>query len=489
MTGEFRMPSLGAGMSAGTVLEWHVGPGDRVGRGDVVGVVDTEKGAIDVEIWEDGEVVEVLAPPGTEVPVGEPLLRLRPADGEEGQGALAGEEVAAEEESRADAGAAPVENGELEAEPAATGDAVASRPEAPDRRDRGRVRASPAARRRARELSVELAHVKGSGPGGAVTLPDVEAAAEMFEPPEAAGPSEGRDTTSEAPRRRRVTPVARQAAEALGLDPEGIPGTGPGGAVTRSDVERAAAARGASEDGRTGAGDREPPEAAPPRDDDRKAGMRRAVAAAMAWSKREIPHYYLATTVSLEAGLRWLAEANRDRSPAKRLLPVALHLKALAGALTEYPELNGLWEDGQFHPGDDVHVGLAISLRGGGLVAPAIHRVPERSLDELTAAVRDVVLRARTGKLRGTEVSDPTVTLTSLGERGVETVFGVIHPPQVAILGVGTVVERPWAQEGMVGAHRVTNITLSADHRVSDGHRGGLFLEAVNRRLQNPEGL
>lgn len=484
MTGEFRMPSLGAGMSAGTVLEWHVGPGDRVGRGDVVGVVDTEKGAIDVEIWEDGEVEEVLAPPGTEVPVGEPLLRLRPAGGKEAEGALA-----AEEETRADAEAAPGENGEPEAEPVATGDAVPSRPEAPDRRDRGRVQASPAARRRARELSVELSHVEGSGPGGAVTLPDVEAAAEAGGGADAPGPSEGRDVAGEAPRRRRVTPVARQAAEALGLDPEGIPGTGPGGAVTRSDVERAAAARGASEDGRTAAGDREPPEAAPPRDDDRKAGMRRAVAAAMAWSKREIPHYYLATTVSLEAGLRWLAEANRDRSPAKRLLPVALHLKALAGALTEYPELNGLWEDGEFHPADEVHVGLAISLRGGGLVAPAIHRVPERGLDELTEAVRDVVLRARTGKLRGSEMSDPTVTLTSLGDRGVETVFGVIHPPQVAIVGVGTVAERPWVREGMVGAHRVTNVTLSADHRVSDGHRGGLFLDAMDRRLQNPEGL
>ena len=476
MTGEFRMPSLGAGMSAGTILEWHVGPGDRVGRGDVVGVVDTEKGAIDVEIWEDGEVEEVLAPPGTEVPVGEPLLRLRPGSGEGGDEAVVEVEVAAqEEESRGEAEAPPVGTGELEAEPGGTCDALRSRPEAPGQQDRERIRASPAARRRARELSVELAHVEGSGPGGAVTLPDVEAAAEAV-------------GGAPAPGRRRITPVARQAAEALGIEPEGISGSGPDGAVLRSDVERAAAARSVSEDGRAAA-DRKLPEATPPRGEDRKAGMRRAVAAAMTRSKREIPHYYLATTVSLEAGLRWLEEANRNRSPAERLLPVVLHLKALAGALTEYPELNGLWEDGEFHPADDVHVGLAISLRGGGLVAPAIHRVPERSLDELTAAVRDVVLRARTGKLRGSEMSDPTVTLTSLGERGVETVFGVIHPPQVAIVGVGTVVERPWAREGMVGAHRVTNITLSADHRVSDGHRGGLFLDAMNRRLQTPEGL
>lgn len=499
MSTEYRMPSLGAGMTEGTVLEWHVGPGDRVRRGDVVGVVDTDKGAIDMEIFEDGEVVEVLAPPGTKAPVGEPLLSLRPREEEaaaptaspeaDGKRPEAEPEEAppAAEEPPADAAPerAPSREPTPPPEPAPPREPHAV-PEAGHPGER-RVRASPAARRRAEELEVDLSSVAGSGPDGAVTLQDVEEVAAGRGPAEPEPvPLEGEEAPGRRPR-PRITPVAREAAEALGVEVDTLEGTGPGGAVTRSDVERAAARRGVREEPARENGERTDRREEVRPDADRKAAMRRAVAAAMARSKREIPHYYLSTTLSMEAALRWLEAANRGRSPQERILPVALHLKALARTLGEYPELNGFWENGAFRPAEDVHVGLAVSLRGGGLVAPAIHRVAERSLDELTAAVRDVVFRARAGKLRISEMSDPTVTLTSLGDRGVETVFGVIHPPQVSIIGVGTVVERPWARDGMVGSHRVVTVTLSADHRVSDGHRGGLFLDRLAQRLQQPE--
>jgi len=129
---------------------------------------------------------------------------------------------------------------------------------------------------------------------------------------------------------------------------------------------------------------------------------------------------------------------------------------------------------------------VAISLRGGGVVAPALHDADRQSLGDLMRNFRDLVQRARAGGLRSSELSDPTITVTSLGEQGVETVFGIIYPPQVAIVGFGKIVERPWSVGGRIVSRPLVTATLSADHRVTDGHRGGLFLVAVDRLLQEP---
>jgi pyruvate dehydrogenase E2 component (dihydrolipoamide acetyltransferase) len=158
----------------------------------------------------------------------------------------------------------------------------------------------------------------------------------------------------------------------------------------------------------------------------------------------------------------------------------------VALALKEVPELNSVWRGSEAVRSEPIHVGVAISLRGGGLVAPALHDTAGQSLGDLMRQLRDLVQRARSGGLRSSELSDSTITVTSLGEQGVETVFGVIFPPQVAIVGFGKLVERPWAVDGQLVARPVVTATLSADHRVSDGHRGGLFLAAVDRLLQAP---
>jgi pyruvate dehydrogenase E2 component (dihydrolipoamide acetyltransferase) len=222
---------------------------------------------------------------------------------------------------------------------------------------------------------------------------------------------------------------------------------------------------------------------------DRQARMRQVIAAAMARSKREIPHYYLSTTIDMSRAMTWLAQENLKRSVEERLVYGLLLLKAVALALHEVPELNSVWIDGKATQSRDVHVGVAVSLRGGGLVAPALHHTDRLSLGELMKNFRDLIQRARAGSLRSSELTDPTVTVTSLGEQGVEAVFGIIYPPQVALVGFGRVVERPWSVEGQIVSRPVTTATLSADHRVSDGHRGGLFLAAVDRKLQEPESL
>jgi pyruvate dehydrogenase E2 component (dihydrolipoamide acetyltransferase) len=389
---EFRMPSLGADMEAGTLVEWKVKPGDAVKRGDIVAVVDTDKGAIDIEIWEDGVVGEVRVQPGARVPVGTVLALVQG----KGEAALPSPPPAA---------AAPPAPSALPA-PAPPPAAAPVSPAAATAPPAGRPRASPAARARARELGVDLATV---------------------------------------------------------------PGTGPGGAVTREDVEAAA---------------RRPP-AAPAR----AGGMRQAIAAAMARSKREIPHYYLGADIDLSAALGWLARENERRPVTERLLPVVLLLKAVARATREVPEVNGYVVEGVFRPSEAVHLGLAISLRQGGLIAPALHDVDKRSLSELMRDVNDLVARTRSGGLRSSELADATLTVTSLGDLGVTAVYGVIYPPQAALVGFGKVAERPWVREGRIEARPVVTATLSGDHRVSDGIRGARFLAAVDRLLQAPEEL
>ena len=277
--------------------------------------------------------------------------------------------------------------------------------------------------------------------------------------------------------RARVSPLARKLAADLGVDLTILRGTGPGGVIRREDIERAAATRA------------EAPLKEPRPSLDRPARLRQTIGAAMARSKREIPHYYLSATIDMHRALTWLSEENLKRSVTDRLLYGVLLIKAVALALRHVPELNSVWRGAEAVPSTAVHVGIAVSLRGGGLVAPALHDTDRQSLGDLMRSFSDLVRRARAGGLRSSELSDPTITVTSLGEQGVESVFPIIYPPQVAIVGFGKIVERPWSVEGRVVSRPLIVATLAADHRVSDGHRGGLFLAAVDRLLQEPARL
>ena len=277
----------------------------------------------------------------------------------------------------------------------------------------------------------------------------------------------------------KASPAARLRAAELGIDAEVLHGTGVDGAVSYADVELARI---------TGT-----KPAVPPRNE-RRGGfdpveMRRAIAAAMTHSKREIPHYYLSSTIDMGAALDWLAAYNAARAPDERMLAGVLLLKAAALGLRKVPQLNGFWQDEEFQPAPGVHIGWAISLRGGGLIAPAIRDVDKLALPDLMTKLRDVVARARSGRLRSSELMDATVTITSLGERGADCVVGVIHPPQVAILGFGRIVERPWVVAGQLVARPQVALSLAADHRASDGHAGGLLLSAIEQALQQPETL
>jgi pyruvate dehydrogenase E2 component (dihydrolipoamide acetyltransferase) len=450
---DFRMPALGADMEKGTVLEWRVKPGDQVRRGQIVAEVDTAKSAIEIEVFTDGVVDEILVPPGREVAVGTVLARLRPTP----------VPAAALASVRSDT-----------TEPAGPPKLPAAAPTAAPP-------LSPVLRHLAKQLDVDLAQITGTGRNGKITRADIEAAVRPS--PVAAEPTRFPSTGV------RASPLARRRAAALGVELVGLSGTGPGGAVTVADVEAVRAERPRAAEAIPAITERPPTPTRVARGADRQAAMRQAIGALMSRSKREIPHYYLSTTIDLHAALAWLARVNADLPVSSRLLPAAMLLKATARAAQAYPEVNGHFVDDQFRPATGVRLGLPVSLRAGGLVTPAIDGAEMLTLPELNQRLRDVATRAKSGKLRGSEIEDPSITVTNLGDQGVEAVFGVIFAPQVALVGFGSIVERPWAVDGLLGVRPVVTATLSADHRVSDGHRGALFLQAIADHLDQPEQL
>ena len=383
----FLMPSLGADMEAGTLVEKIAAAGAAVKRGDVIAAVETQKGVIEIEVFEDGILEEWLASIGDEVPVGTALAVIK----------------------------------------------------APGKAD-------------------------DSAPSDARTTPDTDDAAAPVAPPVSPDfPSVSRPH----PRRRKVTPAARRLARERGIDLNALD-ISPEIPITRAHVQAAAAA---------------PPPASPADD------IRRAIAAAMSRSKREIPHYYLSHDVDMTVLDSFLSALNAERPPETRVLAGAVYAAAISKALKKFPEFNGHYLDDRFHPSDAINLGFAINLRTGGLVAPALFQTETCDLDKLMGNLRDLVGRVRAGRFRARELSDATITLTSLGERGTDQLYGVIYPPQVAIVGIGTPRLRPWVHEHKIMPRLMATITLAADHRVSDGHRGALFLRKIESYLQEPEHL
>jgi pyruvate dehydrogenase E2 component (dihydrolipoamide acetyltransferase) len=418
---EFRMPSLGADMKKGTLVEWKVKPGDRVKRGDIVAEVETEKGIIEIEVFAEGVIEKLLARPGDEVPVGEIMALIRTDEPLEQEGQAPPLEAAA---------VPPVE---------ARGDSGF----------RGKT-------------------------GGTWETPEAESTPQV-KPEHLAGP--GREI------RLKISPAARKRAMERGVDVTILQGTGPGSAITLADIEKALSA------GKTPGEDASrivPPLAA---DSDFQLNMRHAIAAAMSRSNREIPHYYLETRIDMSHAMNWLREENLRRSVKDRLLPVVLLLKATALALAQIPALNGYWIEDRHELREEVHIGFAIALRQGGLIAPAIHHVDLKTLDEIMAAMKDLIVRTRSGRLRSSEISEATVTLTNFGDLGVERSFGVIYPPQVALVSFGKMMDQPWVENGMIGVRPAVNVSLAGDHRATDGRTGAQFLNALNRYLQETENL
>jgi pyruvate dehydrogenase E2 component (dihydrolipoamide acetyltransferase) len=369
-----------------------------VHRGDVVALVETEKGIIDIESFDDGIIESLIVQPGTRVPGGTPL-------------------------------------GVFEGEP--PGQTVTEVPRPP-----------------------------AAAEGVAAT-----AQAVVAEPPGRPLPA-GEPKTERA---RRVSPAARARAATLGVELASVQGTGPQGVITLQDIERAAV-------GTTLPGGAAPPSAA-------RAGMRNAIAASMSRGKREIPHYYLQLAMDFQPAATWLEAFNQTRPVPERVLTAVLLIKAAARAAAEKPGFSGYFGAAGFEPAPSVHMGVAIALRGGGLVAPAILDADKKPITAIMRELHDLVGRVRAGHMRSSEIASATLTMTSLGDEGADAVYPIIYPPQVAIVGFGSVLERPWVVDGRLEARPVLNLTLAADHRVTDGRLGAQFLARIRDWLSRPGDL
>lgn len=376
---QFVMPSLGADMESAVLMEWRVKEGDPVTKGQVIAEVETSKGVIEIEVFEDGIVDKILVAEETECAVGTPLAMIRT------------ESPAKDEIVQV-----------LPTEPQTAESPDLTNPPIPESSEE-RIKASPAARRKAKEMGIDLFSLAAQG--GEVHLAQIESAAEM--PPKPAAPD----------------------------------------------------------------------------------GMRQAIARAMSLSNAEIPHYYLSASINMTPSLRWLEEENKKRTIKDRILPAALLIRAVTKALKKVPELNGFWKDDAPVASEAINPGIAIALRKGGLITPALMNAQTMNLDQTMRALDDLITRTRFSKLRNTEMTLQTITITNLGDLGVESVFGVIYPPQVAIVGLGRIMDAPWAEGDTLCVRKVMQATLAGDHRATDGRTGALFLDTLNRILQNPQEL
>jgi len=374
---KFLMPSLGADMESAILMEWLVKEGDEVKKGQVIAEVETSKGVIEIEVFEDGTIEKLLVAPETECDVGTPLALIHSVNEDE---------TSQEEEST-------VLKSIVET----------SKPEEKTVK-KERIKASPAARKKAQELGIDLATIS-SKVDGTIQLKDIEA-----------------------------MPAKDEKMED-------------------------------------------------------KDGMRRAIAAAMSRSNAEIPHYYLSTSINMTPALNWLEQLNAQRSIKDRILPAALLIKATVNALKSVPELNGFYKDGSHIIKDEINPAIAIALRKGGLITPALMNTQVMSLEKIMQSLDDLITRTRKGKLRGSEMMEQTVTITNLGDLGVERVYGVIYPPQVAIIGLGRIVDAPWAEGDTLAVRKVLQATIAGDHRATDGRTGAFFLDKLNYFLQKPEEL
>jgi pyruvate dehydrogenase E2 component (dihydrolipoamide acetyltransferase) len=350
------MPSLGADMDHGKLMDWKIKPGDDVKKGQMIAVVETTKSTVEIESFKDGKVLDLKGHVGDEIPVGQEI---------------------------------------------ATFDVVGSdlAPAIPLKEPEGRIKISPAARKLALEKNIDLTKIKGSGSEGQIELKDLQ-----------------------------VTPLQ--------------PHTG--------------------------------------------SNLREAIAKAMSHSKKEIPHYYLKSQVSLDSLMSWIDEKNKILPSEQRLLVPVVLFKAILESLKEYPVMNGYYKNGVFEVSEMINLGIAIALKSGGVLVPAILDAQKMNLAELNAAFQELAQRTVKGELKNRELTEGTVTITNMGDLGAEEVLGIIFPPQVALIGLGRIHKAPVVDKEIIRAGFVMDLTLSADHRVTDGLTGARFMALIEKKIKNP---
>ncbi len=423
MTIDVTMPQMGADMVEGTLVRWLKKVGDEVKRGEVIAEIETDKATVELEAFESGTILKLVAQEGEVVPVGDVIAIL-------GDPAEAPPEVERKP-------VPPPAKREIEPEVKATASRTIAEPAPMSTEDaeRGeeRIRISPVARRIAREAGLDIRGLRGSGPDGRILRRDVEAAI--------------------AERQRTAAPTPPAAPE-----PPAVPAPTPPARVAAPEVMG------------------------------ELSKMRRAIAHRMLLSKQTQPHYYLTLDVDMTDALAFRAQLNGGLAELQKVTINDLIVKACAIALERHPKFNASFADDGLRMNERINICIGIALEDG-LIAPAVLDCQAKSLGRIALETKDLVERARAGKLTAAEYGEGTFTITNLGAYGVETLIGIINPPQAAILGVGSVMEKPVVRDGEVTVRQVMKIALSADHRVTDGAEGARFIKEIQRVLEQPATL
>ncbi|WP_049920612.1 2-oxo acid dehydrogenase subunit E2 [Haloferax sulfurifontis] len=484
-----KMPKLGLEMKSGELSAWLVSEGDEVTEGEPIAEIESEKTTAEIDAKEDGVLRRVVLAEGESTAPGGALAIVAGADedisgleADAGVGA-GGDEPAATDDSAADSGAA-----EATETAAATGDASSVTKQRPSGSDgpsgNGEVRASPRAKRLADDLGVDLTTVEGSGPQGAITESDVEAAADSGAAAEADDSGAAADT---ADKRVFAPPSARRLARELGVDIGAVEGTGQNGRITESDVRAAGGASAAATDSAAAAGAEATAASEPVETERPLSGMRRTIADRLGESYREAVHVTVDRRADAE---ELLAAANAaDDALGVDVSITDVLLLALSASLDEHPEFNATFEDGVHRLHGEHNVCIAVDI-DEGLIAPVVRDVASLSLAELAETRAEVTQRALSGDFTMDDLSGGTFTVSNLGVLGVESFDPVINPPQVAILGVNTIRrEAVPTDDGDVAVRRVISFSLSFDHRIVDGADAARMLGTLVEHVENPWSL
>ncbi len=430
------MPRLSDSMEEGTILKWLKSDGDEVKRGDELVEIETDKANMTYEADQEG-VLKIVAQEGDTLPVGGTIAKIG-AGGEDEAPASASasegeeqEQAPSREEARADVPApedsAPEEEREEEEAPVATEE----REPEPESEGNGRVKASPIARRMAKDLGVDLAALQGTGPGGRIVKSDVEAAA--------------KDGAEQAPEEEEKPREAPKPA---------VSGDGGRGATTTEDLTR----------------------------------LQQTIARRMAESKATAPEFVITCEVDMHEAVEFRkqlkAAAGEDPAPSFNDFVV----KASALALKEFPRANGAYRDGKFELYSRVNVGIAVAGQDA-LIVPTVFDADTKSLGQIARDARALAERVRAGEITPPELSSGTFSVSNLGMFGIKRFTAVINPPQAAILAVGEMTPRPVVRDGEIAVRPVMELTLSCDHRILYGADAAQFLGRIRERLENPLSL
>ena len=444
------MPQMGYDMHEGKVVRWLKKEGEEVIRGEVIAEIETDKATVEYEAYTGGVVAKIVAAEGMTIPVGG-LIAVLTAPGE-----AIPEDILTDVALDAPADVPPA---------TAAAEVAAAAPGASDEE----VRASPLARRMAKERGVDLSSITGTGPGGRITEADI---------PEQVASALAAPAIGDI----KASPLAKRLARERGIDLTTLTGTGPGGRITEADVPEHVAPAAAQVSSETGAS------AGLTSENVELSRMRQTIARVTVDSWQAAPHFYVSVDIDMTKAMSFRRDVNDELDAESRVSVNDLIVKASAIAIGRHPKFNSFFRDDHLQMNESINVGIAVALESG-LIVPGINGCEAKSLLGIAAASRDLVARANSGSLRNEEYSGTTFSVSNMGMFDIESFTAIIYPPHAAILAVGTVKEQPVARDGELAIAQIMKATLSTDHRVADGAEAAQFLVGIKKLLENPISL